>query len=61
MFSGMEKHHLYDCFCRGYVVIQPPLLRHADGAHAIEPNIVSKLGIENIGAQLFLPALYNAG
>ena len=42
------KHHLHHGFRRGDVVLQHPFLRHADGAHAIKPDTVSKLGIELI-------------
>ena len=47
------EHHLHHCFRRGDVVLQHPFLRHADSAHTIKPNTVSKLGVEDLGAQLF--------
>ena len=53
---GVE-HHLYNGFRRGNVVVQDPFLRHADRAHAIKPNTVSKLGVEKIGALLLFNKL----
>ena len=47
------KHHLYNCFRRGDVIVQHPFLRHANSAHAVKTNTVSKLSIEKIGARLF--------
>ena len=33
------KHHLHNGFRRSDVVGQDPLLRHADGAHTIKPDL----------------------
>ena len=49
---GIE-HHLYNGFRRSDVVGQDPFLCHADRAHTIKPDAVSKLGVEEIAAQLF--------
>lgn len=47
------KHHLYDCLGRGDIVFQYPFTGHTDRTHTIETNIVGKLGINDIGVQLF--------